>query len=848
MCGISRQIHILAIIWVFVSGRTAPDVAAATTNAAPNVVPAVQQWQGGLGRLDVARATLYVDPAAAGALKPVARLLQEDFERLGLRRPDVQVGPPAGGKTAITLSLAADLPLPPVAGVQTNEAYVLDIGDTTAALRGRTPAGVFYATRTLLQLLAQSDARAPSLPRGVVTDGPQYRRRMLMLDVGRKPFPLAALHDYLRVLAWFKLNELHLHLSDEAFGGGYTGFRVQCDTFPGLASRDLHYTKPQLRELQDAARSLGITITPEIDMPGHSRVFTDYWPDLRLTNASPSYMDVTNPQTVARMQRLLDELIPLFDAPDFHIGTDEYRVGGSQEQKTRLHEAFRQFINTMDAHVRARGKRTRIWSGFEHMLGTTDVAPSVIIDMWETDDARGQIAKGHSVINSNHGRTYIVPGCHYYGVNNSGIYSGWEPWMVSGDMAKNPAPTEPRLLGGKLHVWNDQGPTGYTLTEIAALTRPSLMAFAEKLWGRKGSADYAAFQRRAAAVQAVPGVALFDRLPARTPDGLVLERSRAVSLATTNAWRALPFDGAPRADLEPPWTLTLEVRKTAETGGRGVLLSSDLAEICDGWTRVEEQTATDPATGKGIKTKVTRRGLGVVRAAGTPGPTPGQAHLSRDVSRVYGEPLPLNQWVALTIVGQPGRTAVYVGGKLVGEHGDQTICPLARLGSRHGASCVGEVRALKVYNRAFTPRDVGRQAGLDIPDNLATGAVVTATASDVPYGFLPQLLADGNPATRWSSAPTRADQAVTLDLGAARTFNAVKVLWENAFPRAWRVAVSDDGAQWREVAQGEGRVGTTELTFATVSARHVRLSLAQPATQWGYSIWEVEILRYAKDR
>jgi hexosaminidase len=368
------------------------------------------------------------------------------------------------------------------AGARADEAYRLEIGARDLTIRAGTAAGAYWATRTLLQLLAQTN----ELPRGVVVDAPLYARRMLMLDVGRKPTPLPVLYDYLRLMAWHKMNELHLHLSDEAFGGGYTGMRVQCDTFPGLASEDLHYTKAELRALQDFAQARGIVITPEIDMPGHARAFTDYWPDLLIPGESKSYLDVTNPKTIERMKALLDELIPVFDAPDFHIGTDEYRIGGSPERKTELHEAFRKFINTMNAHIRSKGKNTRIWSGFEHMKGTTDIEGTVIIDMWETDDAKGQIARGHAVINSNHGRTYIVPGAHYYGVSNPGIYNSWEPWMVSGDATKNPTPDDPKLLGGKLHVWNDQGPTGYTQTEIAWLTRPQPARLRGEAVGHQG--------------------------------------------------------------------------------------------------------------------------------------------------------------------------------------------------------------------------------------------------------------------------------------------------------------------------------------------------------------------------
>lgn len=808
-------------------------------NPEPAVVPALQEWTGGQGKLDLAGAAIVIAPADESVLKPIAERMQAELAKLGLPRPEIQVATQPAKAPAYRLTLG-ELPKPQRQALL-DEAYSLEITSSGVLASARTPTGVFYATRTLLQMLTQCDPKAPALPCGKVLDYPQYAHRMLMLDVGRKPFPIPALQDFLRMMAWFKMNELHLHLSDEAFGGGYTGFRVECETFPGLASKDLHYTKKELRELQDVARGLGITITPEIDMPGHARVFTDYWPDLKMTNQSPSYMDVTNPLTVERMKKLLDEMIPIFDAPDFHIGTDEYRVGGAKEQKERLHEAFRKFINTINAHIRSKGKITRIWSGFEHMLGTTDVDPTVIIDMWETDNARGQIEKGHSIINSNHGRTYIVPGAHYYGVSNPGIYNGWEPWMVSGDAAKNPKPEDPRLLGGKLHVWNDQGPTGYTITEIAELTRPSLMAFAEKLWGRKGSKDYTEFQGRTALVEKIPGVALFDRIPADT-NGVVLAFPRELTIGGDSAQVEFANAARPRTDLEWPWTLTLEIRRSADIQSPGFILSSDQAAICANYVRAEEKQTKDPSTGKEIKTPVERHGIGIVRAAGSPGATPQESHLARDVSRIYADPLPLNEWVSLAIVGNQRKTSVYVNGKLAGETGEQMLCPLARLGGKNGGSFLGSVRNLKLVNRALSAKEVGRAAGLDIPDNLAEGCKVTATVSDEAHGFSPSLAADGQTGTRWSSGPTGAEQSLTLDLGAEKACNTVRIQWEVAYPRSYAIAVSSDQATWKEVGRGEAREGVTELAFATVPARYVRVIMSNPATGWGYSIWEAEIL------
>jgi hexosaminidase len=804
-----------------------------TAHTELNVVPAVQSWTPAEGVFHARGAEIQLGTPASEELTSLAERFSLDLKVAGCGDHPVALPGSAGSRPSLgiflTLDRHGDNEINP-------EGYRVEILGNSVFIRGSTPTGVFYGTRTLLQLLAQ-DKTNLTLPCGIISDYPQYRHRMLMLDVGRKPYPLPVLKDYLRMMSWYKMNELHLHLSDEAFGGAYTGFRVQCDTFPGLTSKDLFYTKKELREFQDLAHSMGITITPEIDMPGHSRVFTDYWPDI-MVKGNPGYMDVTNPKTIELMKQLLDEMIPIFDAPDFHIGTDEYRVGGSKEQKEYMHEAFRQFINTMNAHIRSKGKNCRIWSGFEHMGGkSVKIDSTVIIDMWDPYNPEHD---GHPVINSSQFVSYLCPGCHYYGVNPVGIYNSWEPWQQSCPTA--PKKGDPRLLGGKFHVWGDQAPTGWTMTEIAKLVLPTMQAFAEKLWGTKGSKDYSEFQTRAALTQPIPGVTVFERLPARYGDDLLLNLAGEQVLPATNSVVSLTHDGQKRRDLEWPWTLTFEICKTAETGTRGVILSSDLAEICADFTRTEEQKSKD-AAGKEIKTKVTRRGVGVVRAAGSAGADPASSHLVNDVSRVYSEPLPLNQWTTVSIVGERGRTTVYLNGDKAGESGEQAICPLAQLGSKTGNSFVGKIRNLKVYDRALSAKEIGRAAGLDLPDNLAAKCAVTASASDTAYGLTPDKITDGDPGTRWSSGATSAEQWVAVDLGSVVEFNAVAVAWETARPNELQVQVSSDGKDWQTVATTAVTSDKTDIRLPSARARQVRLLMSKPATQWGYSIWELEVMK-----
>jgi hexosaminidase len=671
------------------------------TNPCPDVVPAVGHWTAGYGPLAIpAKIIIRFD---SKELAGVGNLLHEDLGALGFDDVEMRQG---DSSSAGEIVLAID---PQIAAGNrlAAQAYQIKIGDSVQ-ISSPTRDGIFFGTRTLLQILKETNGR---LPRGEIIDYPDYARRMLMIDAARKPFPIWVLKDFIRIMSWYKMNELHLHLSDDS--GKYSAFRIQSKKFPGLAATDLSYSWEDLRELQDFAELRGVTITPEIDMPGHAGSLTKYWPQLRSATGlvGPDKLDVTNPKTAEIMQSLLDEMIPLFDAPDFHIGTDEFHLQGTKQQKQEMGEDFRLFINSMNKFVRSRGKNCRIWSGFESMPGTTLPDPSVVIDMWVTHDAKSLIDAGHNVISSSDGVTYIVPGAHYYGVSNSHVYQTWEPQKISNDPTKNPDKADPHLLGGKLHIWNDLGPSGYTLTEIADLSLPSIQVFAEKMWGNKGSANYQEFQKRPALTIAVPGVTIFQRDPATGPDGLVFSLDGEKILTDANASIDLPWAKNPladleystqqsppsRADLEYPWTLSMKIKRTGELSTRGVILSSDLVELCANYTKQTPSKAT---------TKSSKTGIGILRAASSFGKDPSDSFHGADTGSVIADPLPLNQWVTLNVVGQPRKTLCYINGKLVGSSNNQMVCPLKHLGSVTGNSFVGVIKDFKVWNRILSDAEI----------------------------------------------------------------------------------------------------------------------------------------------
>lgn len=164
------------------------------------------------------------------------------------------------------------------------ESYELDIRNHVT-IEASTVKGVFWGTRTLLQMIHNQPF---GLMKGKALDYPQYAHRGLMIDVARKFFTMDYLQDYVKILSFYKMNELQIHLNDNGFveffdndwNKTYAAFRLESDRFPGLTSKDGSYTKEEFRNFQQMAARYGINIIPEIDVPAHSLAFTHYNPIL----------------------------------------------------------------------------------------------------------------------------------------------------------------------------------------------------------------------------------------------------------------------------------------------------------------------------------------------------------------------------------------------------------------------------------------------------------------------------------------------------------------------------------------------------------------------------------------
>ncbi|MGB0991040.1 MAG: beta-N-acetylhexosaminidase [Akkermansiaceae bacterium] len=643
----------------------------------PHTVPAVKSWAAATGHLTLEKPSISSNDATA----PLAKLLTSEI-------PGSSIA--SGTKATITLTLSSQRNNAPT------ESYQLVVTNKNITIKAASHQGLYYGTRTLLQMLKHSN----KLPCGVITDSPKYPVRSLLLDVGRKFIPVDGLKDWIRMMGWMKINELHLHLNDNSWGR-YPGYRLESKKFPGLASKDGHYTFAQIRELQDFAKLHAVTIVPEIDSPGHSLAFTTYRPDLAHPEINRNgfglaYLDLNNPEAIRFMEQIWDEVCPLFDSKLVHIGTDEYRLNLVKDPKERaaLGEKFRQYINHLNRYIRKKhGKTVRTWSGYEHMPGKTEPDTNIIIDMWETSDAKNKVKAGYKVVNSSHFYTYIVPGAPYYGVNNTFIYDTWTPMQFSNKPAGKLSPEDPGLMGAKLHVWNDYGPSGYTWNEIARLSLPSMAAMSEKMWGIKGAANYKAFNRYATTLtENIPNVSLTNR-NAAGENSTVMQLEKPL-LLIPNTQKPLKQKAE---NLEWPWTASVTLTRHNDVKGDEILLSSDLAAFYLDLTH----TAHD----KKQKKDITRRGVACVRANQAYGHEPITSN-NPDIL-IFDYQVPVGKKVTLTLVGERRRTSLYVDGKLIQSIGKQMVCPLTRIGDELPRGPHATLHSLNIKSKGLTSVQVG---------------------------------------------------------------------------------------------------------------------------------------------
>jgi hexosaminidase len=361
------------------------------------------------------------------------------------------------------------------------EGYRLEVG-SRVRIEARTRAGLFYGRQTVLQLLRAGHG---TIPRGWGRDWPSYPERGLMIDNGRRYYSPAWIKRRIRELAYLKLNQLHLHFSDNQ------GFRIESDSHPEVMTRP-YLTKRQVRDIVGYARARHVRVIGELDMPGHMQAALAAHPELQVAGR-PDELDFTKPAARRFARELILEYLQLFAGRYWHAGADEFAGPGD----------FIGFVNWIDRLVRAHGRTLRVW---HDGLSGTRLRRDVVVEWWAEHAGPSPnrlLAQGHRVLNAGWWPTYYDVGP--LGQVRPSMKVAYDTWQVNlfGGLAINtPTPASPlqrvparRVLGSELHVWNDD-PAAETVEQTARGIAPRLRVLAQKTWDTPPPAPtYAGFER-----------------------------------------------------------------------------------------------------------------------------------------------------------------------------------------------------------------------------------------------------------------------------------------------------------------------------------------------------------------
>ncbi len=428
-----------------------------------------------------------------------------------------------------------------------NEGYNLEVKNESVEISANQPAGIFNGIQTLRQLLP-ADFERKDMPMGIgmlmgckITDYPRFGWRGLMLDVSRHFFTKEEVKEYIDMMARYKFNKLHWHLTDD------NGWRIEIKALPKLTEvgawrveRFGHfgerkdpqpnepttyggfYTHDDIKEIVQYAADRNISILPEIDVPGHSMAMLAAYPELSIdggkrhvnpgTNFAEWYsngtfkmlidntLDPSNEKVYEALDKVFTEVAMLFPEEYIHIGGDEayhgYWESDPDNQKLMKqkglkngHELQGYFMKRVGEIVRSKGKKVIGWD--EMLEGGLSEGDAIM--SWRSIEGGIEAAKlGHPVVMTPKSFTYLdyTQGDH---TEELPIYSDL---LLRTAYAFEPVPDGvdgSLILGGQGNLWTEQIPT---IRHAFYMTYPRAFALAEVYWSPKEQKNWEGFVNR----------------------------------------------------------------------------------------------------------------------------------------------------------------------------------------------------------------------------------------------------------------------------------------------------------------------------------------------------------------
>ena len=367
------------------------------------------------------------------------------------------------------------------------EGYELSITPDSVVLHASRPAGLFYGIQTLRQLLPTNPSETISLPALSIRDVPRFEWRGAMLDVARHFFSVDDVKRFIDLISHYKMNRLHLHLSDDQ------GWRIEIKSWPRLTEvggstqvgggRGGYYTQEQYKEIVEYARSHYVTVVPEIDTPGHTNAALASYAELNSSEESPAlYTDtqvgfsslwINSEITYKFLDNVIGELAALTPTPYIHIGGDEARSTSEED--------YKYFIKRIQEIVVRHGKTAIGWSE----IGEAELLPGTIAQIWIPAGYEGAKQQGAKMILSPANKIYLdmkYDASSPLGLDWAGLVSvkdayDWEPGSFMDGLE------ESEILGLEAPLWTE---TIQSMKDIEYMTFPRIPGIAELAWSSKG--------------------------------------------------------------------------------------------------------------------------------------------------------------------------------------------------------------------------------------------------------------------------------------------------------------------------------------------------------------------------
>lgn len=389
--------------------------------------------------------------------------------------------------------------------LNTPEAYEIYITQDSVILNSNTAEGAFRGIQTLRQIIPETsidtiaEYKVWNIPTGKIIDSPNFEYRGSMLDVARHFFSVKDVKKYIDILAYYKYNALHLHLTDDQ------GWRIEIKSWPKLTeiggSTEVggeaggFYTQEEYIDIVNYATKHHILIIPEVDMPGHTNAASVSYPFLNGNGKTPklytgtqvgkSTFDTRKDTVYAFIDDVVREISAITPGPYFHIGGDESHVTKKND--------YIYFVEKVEKIVQKHGKRMIGWDE----IGQANIDSTSISHFWSSKkNALDAVNKGMKVIMSPAKKTYLdmqydtlsKHGLHWAAYIPTDTAYNWTPETYEGIPLDN-------ILGIEAPLWSE---TISNIDELEYLAFPRAIGYSELSWSIEENRDWENYKIRLA--------------------------------------------------------------------------------------------------------------------------------------------------------------------------------------------------------------------------------------------------------------------------------------------------------------------------------------------------------------